>query len=435
MSDFDPHIDIHEHIESRDGYFSIKDMSIGKSIKYTQTPLKVFDAKKLNNEMGKVIKKNIESPIFESWNNLRMPKVLKTLKESLEGSKRDHIKYLDSFFNIRKKLWDDSNTVLSLNFQKNPFQRHEFKTKKEVNGHDVFVDDYVDPISPESFDYLLDYIHSGSSSIILVPDIKFDEFTNFEEYKDYIENTVDALSDYNSKPIFVPINISIPPTQLNELILSYKNNGYTNFWVNFGARQISNTQFARIRSLRRIIERHYSQTAPNIYFSHVKKESNPHILDEKVAASNIIGPFLGCDFLGINRNPIRFIPEEGKEFYKNVFKNSAEERVARNLHKTRLFDPNTYFYYNINRYPHNVNNLVSDVSNLNLKDEVINSMTNDIILNNELENAKSFISEFKSVNKYIKGKELFKEDKTLSKALINGSSEQTKIAEFINNLL
>lgn len=434
MSDFDPHIDIENSIESRDGSFNIKDMSIGKSIKYTQTPLKVFDAKKMNYDMGKFIKSNVENPIFESWNNLRIPKVLKTFQESLEGSKRDYVKYLDSFFNIRKKLWEDSNTVLSLNFQKNPFISHDFKSKKEINGHEIIIDNHIDPFSWESFEYLLDYIHSGSSSIILVPDIKFDEFSKFEKYKDYIEMATNILSDYNSKPIFVPININIPPKLLDELIIFYKSRGFTNFWVNFNARQISNTQFARIRSLKRIIDRHYSQTLPNIYFSHVKKESNPHIQDERVAASNVIGPFLGCDFLGINRNPVRFIPEEGKEFYKDIFKNKAEENIARNLHKTRLFDPDTYFYYNIDKYPHDITERFN-LSNLNLKNEIVNSMANDIILDNELNTAKEFISEFRSVNKYIKEKELFKKDIRLSKSIITGSSEQTKIAEFINKLI
>ncbi|MHA1300797.1 MAG: hypothetical protein ACTSO9_15375 [Candidatus Helarchaeota archaeon] len=133
-----------------------------------------------------------------------------------------------------------------------------------------------------------------------------------------------------------------------------------------------------------------------LYYSHIKKEINPHINDVKVIGSDILSQFFSPDFIGVNRSPPRVIPDPDemikKVLSKGEFKSELEYKKALIFHKTRLFDPESYYYYNIDKYPHI---LSIDKKNL-LKDEV-NRLINSILVYSEIENTKNFVEKNKVI--------------------------------------
>lgn len=426
MADYDPHINIDPLLESRDGYYNIKEVEIEhSSLKKLETPLKIIDGKKLNENLANEVKKIIEKPIFESWNSVNQLRSFDSLYNIIENPehdrKKDQISNLDNFFGLRKKVWADSYTTLSLSFQRNPFIENRFKKGDSK------------PLTWEDYEFLLDYIHSGSSAFVLVPDIKISELFSFNDYLDYVDKTVDILSDFNNKPIFAPVPIKLDSSEFEMLIKHYKMMGYTNLWVDFNASQISSTQFTRLRYLLRNIKKHLQLNRTTLYFSHVKKEINKHVIDSKTVASNALAPFFGSDFLGISREPqIGFnMDKEAEMNYiaKNKFETQEEYEKAKILNKSRIFDPNTYYYYNIDIYP---NNLPIPSNHSKLVSDTINRMMNSVIIHEEMNNARNYIEENKNVKSYAETKAALTDDPTILSNMVQASKNQTKLLEFFN---
>lgn len=423
MVDYDPHIHIDPLTPARDGYFFVKDIEIEHSpLGKVETPFKIIDARGINEDMANQVKKLTDKhPIFENWKFINRLSSFDGLYKILKHPGRDQISELDRFFDLKKKVWNSSHTVLSVVFQRNPFERNQFKSG------------YSTPLTWKDFTFLLDYIHTASNAFVLVPDIKIDESMNLNSYINYVDNAVSILSTFNNKPIFVPVPIKLNQDEFEKLIKTYKYRGYTNLWIDFHASQISSTQFTRVRYLLRNIEKYLNLNRTVLYFSHVRKEINRHILDKKTTASNALAPFIGCDFLGIYREPQRGGSGTNKEdemnyIIKNKFKNKQELEMARVLNRTRLFDPETYYYYNINEYPQTIRNIEL------LKKDAFNRMFNSISLYNEINNARKFVDEHKNVGDYIDTKLALKREPELAKELYNGSKEQSKLFDFFNKI-
>lgn len=426
MGNYDPHINIDHILESRDGYFNIKEIEIEhSSLGKIETPFKVLDGKRVNEYHANLIKNIIDKPIFESWNSVNQLKsfnsLYKIIRNPDKDKKRDQIVALDDFFKIRKRLWNNSFTTISLTFQRNPFQASKFKKGSSI------------PLTWDDYEFLLDYIHSASSAFILVPDIRLSEVFNLNDYIEYVDQAVSILSDFNNKAIFVPVPIKLDRDDVVKLIKHYKSEAYTNLWVNFNASQISSTQFTRLRFLLRNIEKYLKLNRTTLYFSHVKKEINKHILDKKTVASNALAPFFGSDFLGITREPPGFEMNEEDELNyitKNKFENKEEYEHAKVLNKTRIFDPKTYYYYNLDVYPQE---LPIPVPPNNLQSDHINRMINSVILNKEIDYARNFIEIHKNVRNYAKQKAALMNESEILDNIIPRPVEQSKILEFFSN--
>ena len=145
-----------------------------------------------------------------------------------------------------------------------------------------------------------------------------------------------------------------------------------NIWINFNAGHIGGTYFTRVRTLLRILDEIIGLNNVVLYYSHLKKEINPHMKDERAAASDILTQFFAADFIGINREPSRRIvetPQEKEERIKELimkgeFKSVQEYESMLNYHKARIFDPNTYYYYKLDKYKRTEINIAGIVSDL-----------------------------------------------------------------------
>lgn len=421
MGDYDPHINIEPVTQARDGQYMVKEVEIEHSpIGILETPLKIVDANNVNENLANFVKEDMNTPIFENWKFINQLKSFNKLYEIIEEPEEDQIRSLDKFFNLRKKVLDQSFTTLSLSFQRNPFESHKF-SKGSSN-----------PISSDGYNFLLDYLHSASSAFVLVPDINMDESFKINDYLLYIDESVNILSDFNNKPIFVPVPIKLNKNEFEKILKHYKYQGYTNLWVNFQASQISSTQFTRLRYLMRNVEKQIHLERSTLYFSHIRKEVNRHPLDIKTVASNAIAPFVGCDFLGISREP----PVGGgtnksdADYVEMYGLNDVNElKHMRLLNRNRLFDPETYYYYNIENYPHKL----SLPEKLLMNDD-FNRIINCKILDSEINLSKNYVKDNKSINGYVKQKKAFTEDKELSNSIIRpDSKEQSNLLEFIKN--
>jgi hypothetical protein len=237
-----------------------------------------------------------------------------------------------------------------------------------------------------------------------------------KEYIKIIDESVKILSEFNKKPIFAPIQIQLSKKNMEKLLWHYKRNGYTNLWINFNASHIGGRYFSRVRTLIRMIDKIIGLNNVVLYYSHIKREIDPNISDDYALASDILSQFFACDFIGINREPQRVfdIPEDKFKEYiaKKGYGSKEEYQQDLKLHKSRIFDPESYYYYKINAYPHE---LQID-KNILFKKE-INNLYNSFLLYKEVENTKKYVEEEKKIKPYLKNKKAVIEGNVLNEII------------------
>lgn len=422
MDNFDPHLNINDFRKTRDSseYIS-KEIEINNSnLKVIKTPLKIIDGNKINGNIGNKI--NIKNPIFESCKFVVQPRSWNSLHYLLEEAEKDKISGLDTFFGIKKGLWDNNFTALSLAFARNPFKEQRFQS---ASYDSVDMDHYID---------LLYYIHSASSAFVLTPDIRIEkeEIITLDQYIKFIDDSVDVLSERNHKPIFVPLQIHLNQKRMNKLLEHYKTQNYTNIWINFNGSHIGGTYFTRVKSFIRRIDNIMGLKNCALYFSHIKKEINPNIKDDKCIASDILTQFFGADFIGVNREPTRFMKkgteaERTKELIlKGEFENEYEYNVARDYNKSRIFDPKSYYNYNIDIYP---DRLPFPEKKL-VDNKELNKFLNSTFVYSEIENVKNFVEKNRVINTYLKSKKAIMENSSIKEAIIP-ESRQAGLFEYL----
>jgi len=408
MKDFDPHIHVENSIETIDSDLLTKEMVFENSIGKIETPFKVIDVSKFDGV-------SFEDYISDDYGILEKTKFInqgrnyKSLYSILETSNNN--KSLNSFFKINSQ-WKNFNNTLSLVFSKNPFELNKFKSIE------------TDPLSKESFEFLLDFIHSVSNTIILTPDISLKSFDHFNDYLQYLESTISILSSFNNKPIFAPVSMQLDNKQADILMDFYRRKGYSNFWFNFNSTQIKN-KIPIIRFLLRRIDSYFGKDAV-IYFSHIKKEITRNLTDVRTKPSDALSPFFGCDIIGANRES-----SFGGSNKKNMTPNEKQEfENKRILNKNRIFDPNSFFYFNVDKYP---NSLSSNEKNLILSKNGFSDILNAKILGNEFNSLKTHVEENKKINNYLKAKEIFKIDNNLKNEVLTLSENQSTLSGFMVN--
>ncbi len=408
MSDFDTHLSIIKSNRAKDNpYYISKEIELDTIKKEINTPFKIIEGKKINQE--NIEKSKERNLIFESGIYIDRLKTWKKVYTLLEESGKEQISGLDSLFNIRKNLWDNNSTVVSPVFSKNPFVDNFFK----INDTDDYVK--VPSLSWDGYEDFLNYVHSASSCIILTPDIRIDEKTvAVDDYINFIDDSVNVLKDWNKKPIFVPIQTDLPKAYKEKILDHYKEQKYTNIWINLKASHIGGTYFTRVRSLVRRIDKKFGLNNVSLYFSHIKKEVGRDVNAEYMVCSNAMSQFFGADFIGINREPRSwrdFNSEEDFNSYikKKGFENEIEYNKAKLLEKTRLFDQNSYYYYNFDKHPNkslfDENFVLGNIEN--------NRFLNSILLFDEITKVKNYVSDKKNLKPYIKDKRAFVDDDTL----------------------
>lgn len=430
-SDFDSHFNIEYITSAKDSQYIIKEIDIEHIRKKIETPFKIFPGNGINEYDAKNIADHISHPIFEYQKFVAGFRSWNSLFHLLTESGQDRVHRLDSFFNIKKRLWNSALTTISLVFPKNPFIDNYFGSPDSER--------VVPSLDESSYICLLDYIHSASKAFILAPDIRLEKNDGIsrESYIDYMDRTVSILSDMNNKPIFVPIHIELSKNNLETILDHYSKMGYCNLWVNFDAKTCSGTYASRLRTIIHFIERNFDPKTVTLYYSHIKKEITPNVQDEKVAASDIFTQFYGADFVGIDREPWRggiAIDWDNDDSLretatKHNFSTPEEYREAYMLHKHRIFDPDSYYYYNINRYP---GELAID-SDLLLRDNSINRLYNGILMSVEIERTKDKIEETRSLKQYLDSKSACTDNPRLIDSIIT-PERQSDLVEFLGNM-
>lgn len=416
-SEYDPHLNVELLAKAKDAQYLLRKIDIEHSNIKIETPYKVIEGKDNNKSNFELIGNKIKKPIFESWSYISQYRSFNRLKYLIEEAQEDRILGLDNIFGLRKSVWDEFPTVLSLVFSKNPFVKNVFISNKEKK--------IVEPFDKESYDSLLDYIHSASKALILSPDIRIrktenkDLNINLEKYIGFVDENVKVLSDFNKRPIFVPIQIHLNQKNLKKVLEHYKKQNYTNIWINFNASHIGGTYFSRVRTLIRLINDIIGLDNVVLYYSHIKKEINPHPKDDVSAASDILSQFFAAGFIGINRSPQRAFsetPEQREERIRGLITKGdyeSEKDYLRSLefNQRRIFDPDSYYYYKIDKYLLNL-----PLTQHSLLKREINQLYNSILLFGEIEKTKHFIEEQeqshnkKSIIPYIKKKKAIQEN-------------------------
>ncbi len=99
------------------------------------------------------------------------------------------------------------------------------------------------------------------------------------------------------------------------------------------------------------------------------------------------------------------------------------------MHKHQIFDPDSYYYYNINRYPREL----SIDAEVLLGNNPVNRLYNSLLVFLEIDRTKEIIGETKSVKQYLDTKSACKENPGLIES-INPPERQSDLNEFLGSL-
>jgi hypothetical protein len=426
MEEFDPHISIEPISKIKNPDYKARTITFENLNKRIETPFKIFPGKNLSNDVFDNFSSGINDKFVENGRYLKGYQTWERLRHLLtDASGDERNSKLTTLFRINPKLWEELPlTTLSLVFHKNPYEPLKFTYENKPPR-------VLEPFDDSCFTFLLSFIYARSKACVLIPDIKIEgNSIAIKKYLDHVDECVRIISQWNNKPIFVPLQLNLSADTLNEILTHYNKMKYSNIWINFLAHSCDESYIGNLRAYRQRINNKMKSLDVSLYYSHIQKEITPNIQSEKVLASDILTQFNGADFIGINKNKYDDMPIFGSDFRRTNDAKRADElnltideyNEMRVLNKNRLFDPNSYYYYNLDQYPQY---LPLDLHLLT--NESINAIQNGILLTSEIERTREFVLEAnpKNVEKEVK-KEL-KERKT------NEPRKKTLI-DYIDNL-
>lgn len=434
MTEIDTYIDIKPSTKAKDtSFYRIKELEFDHPNVKIEVPYKIMEGKNLSENVVKSIVSGSLNQIFESGNYLVRSVSWEKFHNVLTQGESEKTRELDSMLGIRKTLWNKCLTTVSFMFSRNPFIKNFFPS---IKGETKI----IPPLDKESYDTFLDHIHSASSALILTPDIRIEreKIISTDNYLKFINESVKILSEFNKKAIFVPIQVDISQKKIRKILEDYKKNGYYNLWINFKAQQIGGTYFSRVRTLLRLINEILDLDNVVLYSTHLKREVTPNIKDDYVLGSDILSQYLATDFVGINREPIRMFNKEKMDdkirerVMKGEFRSKQDFEKELVLHKSRLFDPETYYYYKITKYPREFpvpNSLI-------VKNKEINRLVNSILLFSEIERTKRHVEEHKHVKPYLKTKKSLTDNPNVIDGIIDEPTKhtQSELLDFLSKV-
>lgn len=126
--DFDPHISVEPVANVKNPDYCIRAINLENLRKTIDTPFKIISGDDVDITSFKHYSSQIPNAIFENARFLQDPKSWKALEKyltELPATQRNN--KLREFFKIDKKLWDNSLTMLSLTFPRNPLKCIRFQ--------------------------------------------------------------------------------------------------------------------------------------------------------------------------------------------------------------------------------------------------------------------------------------------------------------------
>jgi len=428
--EFDPHISIDPIAHAKDGDYCIKQIEIEHIRQKIETPFKVLAGNGINEDDVAPISGMISQPFVEYQKFVSDVRSWNSLYRLLNEAGPDRVHGLDSFFHIKKKMWNSALTTVSLVFPRNPFM--EFSTVTEGKRRTF------PGLDENSYICLLDYVHSASKAFVLCPDVRLEKRNDITttQYLSFVDQSIKVLMDRNNRPIFVPLHIELSKKNLEAILSHYKTQGYTNIWVDFDAKTCHGTYSSRLKTIIHLIDRIMGNSNATLYFSHIKKEILPNIQEDRAAASDILTQFYGADFIGTDREPWRR-PQFNwnnddalrEMASKHNFPSKEAYLEAHVLHKHRIFDPDSYYYLNLDHYPQSL-----PISNTALlKDNALNQFLNSTLMHLEVERTKKTIGETQSVKKYLNTKAAIQENPDIMDNIVI-PQKAPDLMDFLGNL-
>jgi hypothetical protein len=428
--EFDPHISIDPISHAKDGDYCIKEIEIEHLRRKIETPFKVLAGNGINQEDADPVSGLFSQPFLEYQKFISDIRSWNSLYHLLNEAGPERVHGLDSFFNIKKSMWSSSLTTVSLVFPRNPFKEFSAgsgETRKTFPGLDE-----------NSYICLLDYVHSASKAFVLSPDVRLEkrDDINTTQYLSFVDQSIKILMDRNNRPIFAPLHIELSKKNIEAILSHYKTQGYTNIWIDFDAKSCHGTYSSRLKTIIHLIDRILGSSNVTLYFSHIKKEILPNIQEDKAAASDILTQFYGADFIGTDREPWRRPMGDWnnddalrERASKHNFATKEDYVEAQILHKHRIFDPDSYYYRDLDHYPQTLPVSVSTLK----KDNAINQFLNSTLMHFEVERTKQTIGETGSVKKYLDTKAAVQENPDIMDNIIV-PQRQSDLMDFLGNL-
>lgn len=415
---FDPHITCEGIQKAKDiSSYTTKEIVFDSTKTQMITPIKTMDMDGLTGETLPLYS-SIKMPlILESALYVWHPQTWRSINDIIEGDLNDTTKLLKILSlkpNLYKRIPDTLATT-SVVFSRHPFRERVSVSKYRVNKYP--------PLDRSNFETFLQDLYSYSRGMVLIPDIKIANIPKkpplipktmrtieIEEYLDIISEFTTILSEKNKKPIFVPIQTTLTKKAAKQILSFYKSMGYSNIWINFSAGEVWGRNLAGLRTILNVLDSTFGPEGYFVYCSHMKKEIAPNLVDNKTASSDMLSQFFGADIVGTNREPLRILSDEvDQEEYviKKGFTSVNEYKKALQLHKARIFDPASYYYYKPTHHPSLSRGLFTIVDLV--KSVTKNKAVDSFMKFKEVEQVKESYDKNKKIKGYLKEKALFKE--------------------------
>ena len=371
---------IKEAILDKKSYFCIKRFKIlGINVEY---PLKVISIKKIPRKIFSEYEEVIpqKKRIFENSIIVVKPeRVVKVVESDNDEVRNKHFGSRD---------WAKPLAIpITLNF--NPL--------KDIQDRSIWTT-------------YLDYYHEHAS-ILFVPNIRVWRtieikqedgrskrqrvwIIDVDEYLRFVDDAVEILSYKNSKPIFVPMSLKFQSKEkLNRIVSHYLRREYFNIWIDFEGGALSKNNRARLRIILRQIEDSGRLEDVVLYVTNIKPEIESNYKEIYAPASDPLVPILGASMVGGNREPLRRIE-------RPPAMKLPEDLI--DLHKSRIFDPNTYFYVRPDALQDEF--LIARIT----KEKSYREIVNSVRLYNEFVKQHQYFLENGEIENYVSQKEMVK---------------------------
>lgn len=225
------------------------------------------------------------------------------------------------------------------------------------------------------------YVESGGKNPTKV------NLLNSEKYIEYVDSVYEILNYKNNKPIFVPLTPRFSILENEEIIKHYVKKNHLYFWIDFDGSYVKENFITLARQLSRVLDTNKRFDDSLIYSANIKREIISHPTDIETPSSDIMSPLIGSNILGSNREPRKYIPNDGK-LHKPKYSNEQFH-----LHKDRKFVSDTYLYKIQKPTTSEPKNSLQN--NLNLYKELIKQCENFSVgkLESYVSNKKAFENE------------------------------------------
>lgn len=302
-------IDVDECVEDKKSWFAVKRFRIGGTA--FRRPIKTLDVKGLTQDIHRAAGSGHGFVLSEAT------KVIQTVDDIDRIQAEDVDAKINAFF--YKKKWLGVPTVVNITLNFNPVERSS-RVPKKWNG-------------------FFDMCYQYSNPFLTVPNIRASKtirrqnirIIDVKDYIRFVDYAFDILDTKDSKAIFVPISLRFSVKSLSLLMDHYLSKDRLCFWFDFEGKAISEVSMSRIAHVLRLLRDSKNLSRSITYFTNIKREISSNNGDPKSPASDVLASLTGAAIVGSNREPQCPPPSAGLQ------------EVPMD-HKTRVFDPESYYY-------------------------------------------------------------------------------------------